>query len=112
MRLLAFALLTCLSLPATAGLGRLFYTPAQRATLEDARHRNITAAAAPGGGNGAIVYNGVVLRSDGRTTQWVDGQPQARPGADYDSDGRRLKPGQMLYDGKVYEPYQLIRSKP
>ena len=112
MRLLAFALLTCLSLPALAGLGRLFYTPAQRATLEDARHRNITAAAAQTDPGGAIVYNGVVLRSDGRTTQWVDGQAQARPGADYHADGHRLQPGQMLYDGKVYEPYQVIRSKP
>ena len=69
-------------------------------------------AAAASDNGGAIVYNGVVLRSDGRTTQWVDGQPQARPGVDYDADGHRLEPGQMLHDSKVYEPYQLIRSKP
>ena len=112
MRLLFLALLACLSLPAMAGLGRLFYTPAQRATLEDARQRNITAAGARSDGNGAIVYNGVVLRSDGRATQWVDGQPQVRSGADYEADGHRLAPGQVLYDGKTYEPYQLIRSKP
>ncbi len=112
MRLLAFVLLACLSLPAMAGLGRLFYTPAQRATLEDARQRNITAAGTSSDSSGAIIYNGVVLRSDGHATQWVDGQPQARGGASYDADGHRLAPGQVLYDGKVYEPYQLIRSKP
>lgn len=112
MRLLALALLTCLSLPAMAGLGRLFYTPAQRATLEDARQRNIVHAATPATPGGAIVYNGVMLRSDGRTTQWVDGQPQARAGTDYEADGRRLAPGQVFYDGKVYEPYQFIRSTP
>lgn len=112
MRLIILALLACLAQPAAAGLGRLFYTPAQRATLEDARHRNITAAASASENSGAIVYNGVVLRSDGGTTQWVDGQPQVRHGMDYDADGHRLEPGQLLYDGKVYEPYQIIRNKP
>ncbi len=112
MKLPILALLLCLAPPAAAGLGRLFYTPAQRATLEDARQRNIVHAATPSAPGGAIVYNGVVQRSDGRTTQWVDGQPQARAGIDYEADGRRLAPGQVLYDGRVYEPYQLLRGKP
>ncbi len=107
-------LLACFALPAAAAdLGRLFYTPAQRALLENARSRNITQSAAittnPGG---ALTYNGVVLRSDGRATRWVDGRPQPAPGALYRSDGRALEPGQVLYDGKVYEPYQIIRSAP
>ncbi len=89
-----------------ADAGRLFYTPAQRAQLEAARTRNVTrdmpADAVP-----AQRFDGVVIRSDGGNTSWVNGQPQV--GA---SGVAGLKPGQIRADGKVYEPYQVLRPVP
>ena len=88
--------------------GRLFFTPAQRAQLEAARARNVTQ---PGGKPASVDdapaplrYDGVVIRSDGQTTRWVDGKPQV--GA---SRIQGMKPGQIRADGKVYEPYQVLR---
>lgn len=90
--------------------GRLFYTPEQRAQLEGARARNVTQvrqAAPDTGAPPPIRYDGVVIRSDGKTTRWVDGQPQV--GA---SGVAGLKPGQIRADGRVYEPYQVLRPSP
>ena len=65
-----------------AELGRMFYTPAQRATLDTARKQNIrtevgndnseqpTAAAAPLPQN--VSVNGVIRRSDGKNTIWLN----------------------------------------
>ena len=90
--------------------GRLFYTPGQRAQLEAARARNVTQvrqATPDAGAPTPIRYDGVVIRSDGKTTRWVDGQPQT--GA---SGVAGLKPGQIRADGRVYEPYQVLRPNP
>jgi len=89
--------------------GRLFFTPSQRAQLEAARARNVTE---PGPGRqgpsdsvpAPLRYDGLVIRSDGQTTRWVDGKPQV--GA---SRIEGMKPGQIRADGKVYEPYQVLR---
>ncbi|MHB1188207.1 hypothetical protein [Thiobacillus sp.] len=52
-------------------------------------------------------FDGMVIRSDGRTTHWVDGKPQP------DGSGvAGLKPGQIRAGGKVYEPYQVLRPRP
>lgn len=95
---------------AAADPGRLFYTPAQRAQLEAARARNVTRirpAAPDAGAPPPIRYDGVVIRSDGKITRWVDGQPQL------DASGvTGLKPGQIRADGRVYEPYQVLRPSP
>jgi hypothetical protein len=99
------------ALAAAADPGRLFFTPAQRAQLEAARARH----AQPESGKQAtsddapapLRYDGVVIRSDGKTTRWVDGKAQI--------DGSAvsgLKPGQIRADGKVYEPYQVLRPLP
>jgi hypothetical protein len=49
----------------------------------------------------------MVIRSDGKTTRWVDGKPQL------DGSGvSGLKPGQIRANGKVYEPYQVLRPTP
>jgi len=89
--------------------GRLFYTPAQRAQLEAARARNVTQVrqAVPDVAPPPVRFDGVVIRSDGKTTRWINGQPQA--GA---SGVAGLKPGQIRADGKVYEPYQVLRPSP
>jgi len=89
--------------------GRLFYTPAQRAQLEAARARNVTQVrqAVPDVAPPPVRFDGMVIRSDGKTTRWINGQPQA--GA---SGVAGLKPGQIRADGKVYEPYQVLRPSP
>jgi hypothetical protein len=90
--------------------GRLFYTPDQRAQLEAARTRNVTQvgrATPDAGAPPPIRYDGVVIRSDGKTTRWVDGQPQLNA-----SGVAGLKPGQIRADGRVYEPYQVLRPNP
>ena len=48
-----------------------------------------------------------MTRSDGKTTRWVDGKAQVGP-----SSVSGLKPGQIRADGKVYEPYQVLRPTP
>jgi hypothetical protein len=98
----------CLASPATDP-GRLFYTPEQRAQLEAARDRNVTQTrqASPTVSPAPLRFDGMVIRSDGKSTSWVNGRPQV--GA---SGVKGLKPGQIQADGKVYEPYQVLRSSP
>lgn len=100
------------SMAAPADPGRLFFTPTQRAQLEAARARNV-APPAPGQQTSSdsapapLRYDGVVVRSDGKTTRWVDGKAQ-RDGSAVSG----LKPGQIRANGKVYEPYQVLRPRP
>ena len=101
------------SLAASVEPGRLFYTPAQRTQLESARSHKVTQIASqgkrdsPDGAPPALRFDGMVIRSDGKTTRWVDGKPQL------DESGLSgLKPGQVRADGKVYEPYQVLRPVP
>jgi hypothetical protein len=89
--------------------GRLFYTPEQRAQLEAARARNVTQVRQAGSEDGppAVRFDGLVIRSDGAGTRWVNGRPQVGTSGVAD-----LKPGQIRADGKVYEPYQMLRPSP
>ena len=98
----------CLANPATDP-GRLFYTPEQRTQLEAARDRNVTQTrqASPSVTPAPLRFDGMVIRSDGRATSWVNGQPQV--GA---TGVKGLKPGQIQADGMVYEPYQVLRTSP
>ena len=68
--------------PAQERLGRLFFTPAQRASLDVARSQRARttlatekteqeAAPVPQ----TITYSGVLRRSDGKTTVWINNQP-------------------------------------
>lgn len=93
-------------------MGRLFYTPDQRAQLENARAHPVqragrNAQAASDNIPAPLHFDGVVIRSDGRTTRWVNGKAQV--GA---STVSGLKPGQIRANGKVYEPYQVLRPSP
>lgn len=67
-------------------LGRLFYTPAQRAQLDALRaQKNVTPpvqeAKEPAAAPEVVTYGGIVRRSDGKSTVWInnrmvnDGKP-------------------------------------
>ena len=90
--------------------GRLFYTPRQRAMLNDARVRkqtdlpNTSAAAPSLPAPAPISFDGVITRSDGVATHWVNGRPQVGRSSD---KVRNLKPGQTRAAQKVYESYQI-----
>ena len=75
------------AVPAADSLGRLFLTPAQRAQLDTARAQRdrrlpvtveTEAAPAPAPvpqGPDVVTYNGMVRRSDGQSTVWINGKP-------------------------------------
>ena len=94
------------SVPASAQerLGRLFFTSAQRASLDVARsQRARTALATEKTEQEAtpvpqtITYSGVLRRSDGKTTVWINNQPVH----DRDSAGAAAIVGRVRPDGSV-----------
>lgn len=91
-------------------LGRLFYTPAERATLERQKK-----AATGGGEVGApTTLNGVVRRSSGRDTVWINGTPAEEKSVEA---RRSQRVGETLApSGEVSDPLQggtiVIRRKP
>jgi len=102
-------------------LGRLFYTPEQRAMLDIARKTAPLNASGEAEANGAqgFIVNGVVTRSDGQRSTWVNGHLQQsveRPGKHDRSqahiklpDGEiKLKVGQSFnpVTGRVEEGYR------
>ena len=52
--------------------GRLFFTPQQRAALDNARVQTHEAKAGPATLSGSVTFKGYVQRSDGHTTVWVN----------------------------------------
>ncbi|HEX5338630.1 MAG TPA: hypothetical protein VFW53_09350 [Gallionella sp.] len=80
VRLLVLAVLA-LAATGNAGaeqLGRLFFTPEQRAQLELGKQRNGSAADdAP-----SISVNGIVQKRGGGRTVWINGVPQTTRNAD------------------------------
>jgi hypothetical protein len=98
------AALTSIPAPAQERLGRLFFTPAQRASLDVARSQRARAAlstekpeqeAAPV--PQTITYSGVLRRSDGKTTVWINNQPVN----DRESAGAAAIVGRVRPDGSV-----------
>ena len=61
-------------------LGRLFFTPGQRNTLDAGKQLAKPRQAAPDGPRAAML-NGVVTRSDGESTIWVNGRAVSRTGS-------------------------------
>lgn len=69
-----FLLTSLAAQAAQAGsLGRLFFTPEQRAQLDDARARN---AAAEEGTSSVLAVNGIVQKQGGGRTVWINGVAQ------------------------------------
>lgn len=76
----ALALLACLTTPAAAQqeevLGRLFFTPQQRAAFDRERLLGGSQRSAAFEGESSFVFNGEVRRSSGRNTRWFNGEAQ------------------------------------
>lgn len=76
-----FLLFLLLQLPISSGwpqsepLGRLFFTPQQRAALERQRQLNLLPNRAEQEDAEPLTINGIVHRSSGRHTTWVNGVP-------------------------------------
>ncbi len=92
--------------------GRLFYNAEQRAGLEHARLNRITEreASLPSTRPETITFDGVVLRSDGHNTRWINGHPVSGADTAPRFRGHALKPGQTAANGRIYEPHQIIRE--
>ncbi|MFN3717120.1 MAG: hypothetical protein ACK4R8_10400 [Thiobacillus sp.] len=63
------------SRPSEAALGRLFFTPEWRATLERQRQLNLQHSRSIE--SEQLRLDGVVVRSSGKSTVWINGQPQS-----------------------------------
>lgn len=77
--LLLLAALLCLPTAQAQELGKLFFTPAERAALDHERQRSGMPENANGGAPafpGNLTLDGYVRRSGGRSTVWINGQPQ------------------------------------
>jgi hypothetical protein len=73
-------LMVSLVLPASAGaqqLGRLFFTPEQRAALDARRRQRLPDKPAPVAISPTTRVDGYVKRSHGKSTIWLDGSPIA-----------------------------------
>ena len=70
---LAALLLTSIPTANAAYLGRLFFTPAQRAQLDFSYARNATAE---GSGSPVLTVNGIVQKNGGERTVWINGVSQ------------------------------------
>lgn len=78
MRLLLLAALACLlpAGPAAAQqLGRLFFSPEQRAALDARRKARLPDKPAAAAESPTTRVDGYVRRSSGKSTVWVDGEP-------------------------------------
>jgi len=112
MKRLVFVIAMAFATLATAQeLGRLFFTPEQRAALDARRKARVPdkPAAVPAVASPTTRLDGYVRRSDGRSTVWVNGaqadEASPRPDGSVavvvgESEARvRLKPGEVLDRG-------------
>jgi hypothetical protein len=98
--LIAVAALGIAAAPAALaqnGMGRLFYTPAQRAQLDVARQQNLRVPIATDQPDDAqqlpqqVTVNGMIRRNDGRSTVWVNNKmysPETLTGGPVDVQAR------------------------
>ena len=91
---LLFALITITTPARGEALGRLFYTPAERAVLD--RQRQVSVEA----GQTEQHINGIVRPSVGKPTVWIDGIPQDSPADENQRDSRNGKGPAHIYPGR------------
>lgn len=75
---MAFLLLTMAAAADAEALGRLFFTPQQRAQLERGQQPNIREPGNAGKPDGidSLTINGIVQKHGGERTVWINGVPQ------------------------------------
>jgi len=79
-------------------LGRLFFTPDQRAQLDTLRTKRVVASQTKEEPPPEVVtYNGIVRRSDGKTTVWVNNQALSEA----DLRDKPAIAGRVSRDGKI-----------
>ena len=106
MRALLAILILLLPLPARAAepLGRLFFTPEQRAQLDTLRTKKVAASQVkdePVPEN--ITYSGIVQRSDGKSTVWVNNKALS----EHDVRETGSLVGRIERDGRILvQPFQ------
>jgi len=87
---------------ADADLGRLFSTPQHRAQLDDLRRRNVPITRPqPAQADTNIALQGIVRRSSGRSTIWINGKARqdTLPVQSISSSSARIS----LEDGRLQE---------
>ncbi len=62
--------------PQNEALGRLFFTPQQRAALDRERLLGFSQRPSTLDGDASYTFNGEVRRSSGNNTRWINGAPQ------------------------------------
>jgi len=87
---LGLSLALAASVACAEELGRLFFTPQQRADMDRRRASNSQATAAAVTATDQITVNGQVLRSSGRSTTWINGVPQNDLGRDAGRDAAHV----------------------
>ena len=90
-----------------APLGRLFFTPEQRAVLERQRQRNQNPALVEDGT--PLTLNGRVTRSSGRNTAWINGTPLDEQDA-RTLAGAPLRPGETSFGAGQGERSDLLNG--
>ena len=80
MKYLPLLLVLCALLAASRAddLGPLFFTPEQRAQLDQQHEQN----AGVDEGNNSVTVNGIVQKEGGARTVWINGVPQAAGNSD------------------------------
>jgi hypothetical protein len=92
------ALLTPLTAYGADTLGRLFFTPDQRAQLDALRTKRVVASQSKEEPLPEVVtFNGIVRRSDGKTTVWVNNQALSEA----DLRDKPAIAGRVSRDGKI-----------
>jgi hypothetical protein len=100
MRLAILVVLAAMTQTAQAAeaLGRIFYTPEQRAQLDNLRkQRAIVSQARDEPAPETVTYNGIVRRSDGNTVVWMNNQPLS----DTELRSRQTLVGSIGRDGRL-----------
>lgn len=100
--LLTVLLTTCTGVYADAGLGRLFYTPFERARLDE---RRIVGVQKEDAAPRTVTLTGRIVRSDGKTVTWTEGVVEERSVEASTTPNNKLKVGQSveLTTGEVYD---------
>jgi hypothetical protein len=95
---------------AAQDIGRLFFTPQQREDL-DRRRNTVTPETTAAPVESEVTVNGRVTRSSGKTTTWVNGQPQYDAYAGRDGDRVTMESGDSAVKVRVGQTLDRSRGQ-